>query len=181
MIQITKLGTAEILFLLLILSMFVTISIPQNFFNSFTSHIPILTLIVFSISAIVTLINFKHGQKQQTTDCYRSKLDKLQNINKLFMKNEDLNNLYSEMYFQEITNHNGRNNQKEYLVSNIIFITISEIYMCDSNELSDLNNSDEFLLIFKTWMKSPTLKKQWSIQKNYFNIDVINFINSLII
>ena len=173
-----QLGIAEILFLLLILSMTAIVSIPPNLVpSSITSHVPVLTLIVFSISAIVTLINFKYGQKQQSTDCYKSKLDKLQNINKLFMENEDLGNLYSEMYNISTQREQRANIQKEYLASNIIFMTISEIYMCDDD---DLENCNEFLLIFRTWMASPILKKQWKSQKHYFDKDVTHFIDSLI-
>ena len=176
------LGTAELLFLLLILSMAVIVSVPQNFVNSITSHVHLLTLIVFSISAIVTLINFKHGLKQQSTECYKSKLDKLQNINKLFMDNEDLGSLYAELYsipsrVSGVSGMNERTPQKEYLISNIIFITMSEIYMCDDDDLESCN---EFASIFKTWMKSPTLKRQWLNQKHYFDKDVVAFIDSLV-
>lgn len=179
----------ELIVVIVLISLILLIKLPKQFIIDNVMYIQILMLIIFVITCVINVINFKYGQEDRIkmTGINYSNLtqNKIHEIDKLFMMNPFLDDLYLEMYkddptIKEINKYKNESydNYKclkaEHHASNLIFQTISDIYTCNLCEENEWKNT------FKNWLKSPKLRKHWKYLQFEYNNNVVSFINNLI-
>ena len=172
--------------------------------NVILKNAPLLTIIILFISSIISVTNLKcHlNDKQLYNNLNYSNLigSKISQLYTLFMNNNNLNRLYLDMYsikeiqeiqefqeFQEFQHRNQKINvtvemiKAEHNMANIIFQTISDIYISENCKMSE-NDEDniEWIITFKNWFKSKLLLKYWKNLKYEYHKDVQIFIDLLI-
>jgi hypothetical protein len=192
---------AEIILILSVILVIFIIFMPNNnILNRLSENSKILTLILLSVGFLITAINLK----MQLTDREKSygvqystlTQNKIIEIDKMFMSNRNLDNLYLSMYGDDPTikilknikdnwNDKGNNDndydilKAEHHMSNIIFQTIADVYICEN--FSSFDDTHEWIFTFKQWLKSPILRKHWKYLKNEHHLEVQQFINKLMI
>ena len=189
----------EYLILTILILVLITFNVPKQIIIDNSMYVQVFTMIIFFITCIITVINFKYGieDRKKMTGINYSNLtqSKIHEIDKLFMMNPLLDRLYLEMYKGDPTIINMKkyspsdltnidNNymilKAEHHASNLIFQTIADVYMCEIYPKSH-DNVKEWITTFTGWLKSPVLQKHWKYLNREYNNDVVIFINKLII
>lgn len=185
--------------LTLIEILIVLIVIAYLFFQidmqKYGQYIQSSSILIFSITAFIGILTYMN----QVND--RSKMlgiqyanltqSKMNEIDKLFLMNHNLNRLYFQMYQDDphiikiiqMSGFNFSNETPEILkaehhTSNIIFQTIADIYACDM--IKETIDGVEWFNTFKQWMKSSILRSHWQVLQKEQHPDVRKFITSLI-
>ena len=144
------LNVAEILFLFIALCIIAIINIPRDFLTNNASYIQLLTLLIFFIGSIVTIISFKNSmddrKKIQNLNYSNLSQSKILEIDKLFLMNPNLDRLYMQMYKNDptikdmINKHKMNKNDfkmdnKMNKIDNNILITNSYISPIKNNDI----------------------------------------------
>ena len=173
-----KINKAEIIFLLMFITLYCIVKLPKNFVNNFSQYIQLMTFVVIAVGSIITIYNLKlvlDDKSKSYTEIYQNKFSL---IDKMFMENKNLNRLYHDIYKYIPSNYIQETPdilRCEHQMSNMIFQTISDIY-------EKYDNIDvEWLNTFKDLLKSNILRNNWNYLKNEYNNKTKEFINTLLI
>jgi hypothetical protein len=170
---------------------------PQIIINN-APYLQPLTIIIFSVTAIITLLNFKNQsqdrEKMSGVQYANLTQSKVNEIDKLFMSNPYLNRLYYQMYkndpnIQKIVKMSGHSEgfetpemlKAEHHASNMIFQIIADIYACKLFNSPNINDSVEWLHTFRQWFGSSILINHWKYLQYEQHPDVRKFINTVLI
>ena len=150
----------------------------------FNITLQVATLTIFIIQLMLTLDNYHQQAKDRTQAFYQRYASlaqmKLNDIDKLFWSNPNLDRLYFEMYqgephiekikeFAKLSPALDSKNSKDILKSEhhacqIIFQTMADIYLTGlSDRDHHVNREDlvEWIVIFRKWMRSKLLRCHW--------------------
>ena len=119
------LNVAEILFVFIALCVIGIINIPRDFLTNNATYIQLLTLLIFFIGSIVTIISFKNSmddrKKMHNLNYSNLSQSKILEIDKLFLMNPNLDRLYMQMYKNDPTIQEMKNKYKDNIIN--IFIS----------------------------------------------------------
>ena len=167
-----------------------------EFTSKIGSYIQVLTLIIFTITGIVTVVTFKHQNDDRARmmgiQYANMTQSKVADIDKMFINNPGLDRLYYQMYshdphIQQISKMKGPMKinpdilKLEHQASNLIFQKMADIYACE--KLDDHFGYDciEWINTFRSWMKSPILRSHWQYLKYEQHPEVRNFVEKYLI
>lgn len=160
------------------------------------TYIQILTVFILMITGIITIMSFKYSLDDRHRSTYLQYVNMTQNeindIDKMFMSNPVLDRLYCEMYAE--TPHVKKIKQMkgipmetsdmlkhEHHMASIIFQKIADIYFCEQLDTNNLDDSIEWINMFRTWMKSPILLSHWQYMKHEHHPSVQQFVQQILI
>ena len=178
--------------------------VPKEFIVLNSMYLQVFTLLIFLVGSIITIINFKYGidDRKRSIAINSANLtqSKIQEIDKIFMMNPNLDRLYLEMYKDDTNIKNLIKNtaqypsspsspsyqpsysvlKSEHHASNIIFQTMADVFMCEISNTKNIKDCKEWINTFKGWLNSKILKSHWQYLSREYNDKVVSFINTMI-
>jgi len=145
----------------------------------FSLALQVGTLTIFIIQLMMTLDNYHQHNVDRSRSFYQKYANlsqmKLNDIDKLFWSNPNLDRLYFEMYNGEPhvdLLHEMKGTVKptvdilkaEHHACQIIFQTMADIYLVGLEERQNESKSEDLIewwMTFRKWMRSPLLQCHW--------------------
>lgn len=191
-------GTPEIIICIALFTILFVFTLTPQMILDKGPYLQPLTIVIFSVTALVTILNFKNTvidrNKMAGVQYANLTQSKVNEIDKLFMANPHLNRLYYQMYksdpnVQKIIKLSGHSEgyetpdmlKAEHHACNMIFQMIADIYACDM--INDKNDKDyiEWVVTFRKWFSSQILQNHWKYLQYEQHPNVRTFVNSYLI
>lgn len=137
-------------------------------FQTFLTFISTVFAVIFSSALLLQTINFNTNQKNEIIKNYSNLSQEFFDyLIELFMKNPDMIYLYNDLFdIKHIdANTKNRNYIKEHQIMSLVFSKMGKfaVYIEKSTNKESVEWLEKFQgKIFKTFMKSPTLRNYWT-------------------
>lgn len=172
-------------------------TLPNEYVAKFGAYVQLLTVFILMVTGLITVLNFIYQQddRKHTMSLHYANLNQneINDIEKMFMSNPNLDRLYLEMYshsphVQKIANahvpiiETPEILKTEHHMASIIFQRIADVYFCEQldDHGVDVDNI-EWFNTFYGWMKSPLLRSHWKTLKYEHHPDVQKFVDGFLI
>ncbi len=160
--------------------------------SKFSNYIQVLSLTIFMITCIVTVLSFKY----QNDDRHRQlglqyatlTQGTVAEVERLFMSNPLLDRLYLEIYQDDPYLRQLKPTKPlspevlkmEHHASNYIFQKMADVYAYDDLRLPNDNNV-EWINVFRVWMRSPILRHNWLRLKSEQHPEFRHFVDTYLL